>query len=107
MVDLGTFGGQISSAVAINSSSQIAAYSFDGHWMAIRWSKACSRTSRISASRDTRTEVAVESPAVVFEHVSLSFDQHSVLDDISFSVAKGSMMMLLGASGAGKSVVLK
>ena len=51
--------------------------------------------------------MAVDIPAVVFEHVSLSFDQHSVLDDISFSVAKGSMMMLLGASGAGKSLILK
>jgi phospholipid/cholesterol/gamma-HCH transport system ATP-binding protein len=46
-------------------------------------------------------------PAVVFEHVSLAFGEHEVLRDVSFTVAKGSMMMLLGASGTGKSVILK
>jgi phospholipid/cholesterol/gamma-HCH transport system ATP-binding protein len=45
--------------------------------------------------------------AVVFDRVSLAFDDHAVLEDISFTVYKGSMMMLLGASGAGKSVILK
>jgi phospholipid/cholesterol/gamma-HCH transport system ATP-binding protein len=44
---------------------------------------------------------------VVFDDVSLSFDEHVVLQDISFTVPQGSMMMLLGASGAGKSVILK
>jgi phospholipid/cholesterol/gamma-HCH transport system ATP-binding protein len=46
-------------------------------------------------------------PAVVFDHVSLAFDEHVVLRDVSFVVPKGSMRILLGASGAGKSVVLK
>ena len=46
-------------------------------------------------------------PAVVFEHVSLAFDEHVVLRDVSFSVPKGTMRILLGASGAGKSVLLK
>lgn len=46
-------------------------------------------------------------PAVVFEKVSFAFDEHVVLRDLSFSVPKGSMHILLGASGAGKSVVLK
>jgi phospholipid/cholesterol/gamma-HCH transport system ATP-binding protein len=45
--------------------------------------------------------------AVAFEHVSVAFGDHDVLSDINFSVARGSMMMLLGASGAGKSVILK
>jgi len=44
---------------------------------------------------------------VVFEHVSFAFDDHVVLSDVSFSVPKGSMSILLGASGAGKSVLLK
>lgn len=48
-----------------------------------------------------------ETPAVAFEHVSFAFDDHLVLDDIGFTVPKGSMAMLLGASGSGKSVVLK
>jgi phospholipid/cholesterol/gamma-HCH transport system ATP-binding protein len=48
-----------------------------------------------------------EPPAVVFDHVSLAFDEQVVLRDISFSVRPGHMTILLGASGAGKSVVLK
>jgi phospholipid/cholesterol/gamma-HCH transport system ATP-binding protein len=46
-------------------------------------------------------------PAVAFEHVSLAFDDNVVLRDLSFTVPKGSMRILLGASGAGKSLVLK
>jgi len=46
-------------------------------------------------------------PAVSFEHVSFAFDEHVVLRDVSFSVPKGSMSILLGASGVGKSLVLK
>jgi phospholipid/cholesterol/gamma-HCH transport system ATP-binding protein len=47
------------------------------------------------------------SSAVEFEHVSLAFDEHVVLRDISFEVPRGSTRIILGASGAGKSVVLK
>ena len=45
--------------------------------------------------------------AVDFDRVSLAFDENVVLRDISFSLAPGRLMVLLGASGAGKSVVLK
>ncbi len=45
--------------------------------------------------------------AVEFENVSLAFDDHVVLRDLSFQVPKGSMRILLGASGAGKSLILK
>jgi phospholipid/cholesterol/gamma-HCH transport system ATP-binding protein len=45
--------------------------------------------------------------AVEFSHVSLAFDDVVVLDDLSFSVPRGAMRILLGASGSGKSVVLK
>jgi phospholipid/cholesterol/gamma-HCH transport system ATP-binding protein len=47
------------------------------------------------------------SSAVVFDKVSFAFDDHVVLRDISFTVPKGSTNILLGASGSGKSVVLK
>ena len=46
-------------------------------------------------------------PVVVFDRVSLAFDDQEVLRDLSFTVAKGSMRIMLGASGAGKSVLLK
>ena len=45
--------------------------------------------------------------AVTFDHVSFAFDDHVVLRDVTFEIPKGSMKILLGASGAGKSVVLK
>ncbi|MEP7304435.1 MAG: ATP-binding cassette domain-containing protein [Acidobacteriota bacterium] len=48
-----------------------------------------------------------ESAAVVFDKVSFAFDEHIVLREISFAIPKGSMNILLGASGSGKSVVLK
>jgi phospholipid/cholesterol/gamma-HCH transport system ATP-binding protein len=46
-------------------------------------------------------------PAVAFDGVCLAFDDHVVLKDLSFSIPEGSMRILLGASGAGKSLVLK
>ena len=45
--------------------------------------------------------------AVELDRVSLAFDDHVVLRDLSFTVPEGSMRILLGASGAGKSLVLK
>jgi phospholipid/cholesterol/gamma-HCH transport system ATP-binding protein len=53
------------------------------------------------------TEGRTSPPAVVLSHVSFSFDDHDVLRDVSLTVPKGSMTIILGASGAGKSVLLK
>lgn len=47
------------------------------------------------------------SPIVVFDDVSFAFDDHVVLRGVSFSVGPGRMRFLLGASGSGKSVLLK
>lgn len=47
------------------------------------------------------------SPAVVVEHVSFAYDDHVVLKDVSFTLPQGSMTILLGSSGSGKSVLLK
>jgi phospholipid/cholesterol/gamma-HCH transport system ATP-binding protein len=44
---------------------------------------------------------------VVFDHVALAFDDKVVLRDVSFVVPAGHMTILIGASGAGKSIVLK
>ncbi|MGE0813453.1 MAG: ABC transporter ATP-binding protein [Vicinamibacterales bacterium] len=48
-----------------------------------------------------------EPPAVEFTRVSLAFDEHVVLTDLSLSIPKGAMRILLGVSGSGKSVILK
>ena len=58
-------------------------------------------------SRESTGQSASAEPVIVFDHVSFAFDDHLVLDDISFCVPKGSMRFLLGASGSGKSVLLK
>lgn len=50
---------------------------------------------------------AAAPPSIVVDHVSFAFDDHVVLRDVTFSVPKGSMRFLLGASGSGKSVLLK
>jgi phospholipid/cholesterol/gamma-HCH transport system ATP-binding protein len=46
-------------------------------------------------------------PAVVFDRVSFAFDDHVVLRDLSFTIPAGSMRLMLGPSGSGKSVALK
>jgi phospholipid/cholesterol/gamma-HCH transport system ATP-binding protein len=49
----------------------------------------------------------VQTPAVEFRHVSLSFDNQLVLDDVSFRLERGEMILLSGVSGSGKSVLLR
>jgi phospholipid/cholesterol/gamma-HCH transport system ATP-binding protein len=46
-------------------------------------------------------------PVVVFDHVSLAFDDAVVLRDISFTLISGHTKIILGGSGAGKSTILK
>jgi phospholipid/cholesterol/gamma-HCH transport system ATP-binding protein len=46
-------------------------------------------------------------PAVTFEGVSLAFDEEIVLQEVSFAVRRGRMTILIGASGSGKTVILK
>jgi phospholipid/cholesterol/gamma-HCH transport system ATP-binding protein len=46
-------------------------------------------------------------PAVVFDKVSLAFDENVVLRDVSFSLLPGHTKIILGASGSGKSTILK
>jgi phospholipid/cholesterol/gamma-HCH transport system ATP-binding protein len=45
-------------------------------------------------------------PYIEFDHVSKSFGDHRVLDDVSFQVFSGETLCILGRSGVGKSVSL-
>ena len=63
--------------------------------------------SVITSPTSTAASADAAVPAVVFDKVSFAFDEHVVLRDVSFTVATGSMAILLGASGAGKSILLK
>jgi len=60
---------------------------------------------RSSAAQDVLD--APGAPVVVFDHVSLAFDEKVILKDVSFTLISGHTKIILGASGAGKSVTLK
>ena len=54
----------------------------------------------------TRTAVAeppnaADDRIIVFDHVSLAFDDTVVLRDVSFELRRGHTKIILGASGAG------
>ena len=46
-------------------------------------------------------------PTVVFENVSIAFEDNQVLQDISFTVEPGETRIILGPAGCGKSVLMK
>jgi phospholipid/cholesterol/gamma-HCH transport system ATP-binding protein len=46
-------------------------------------------------------------PVIVFDDVSISFDGRAILKSVSFSVARGETLCILGRSGVGKSVSLR
>jgi phospholipid/cholesterol/gamma-HCH transport system ATP-binding protein len=48
-----------------------------------------------------------DASVVAFDEVSLAFDDKVILDRVSFTLGRGRMMIILGASGAGKSTILK
>jgi phospholipid/cholesterol/gamma-HCH transport system ATP-binding protein len=48
-----------------------------------------------------------DDPVVVVENVSLAFDEKVILKDVSFSLLPGHTKIILGASGSGKSTILK
>jgi len=50
---------------------------------------------------------APDEPVVVVDNVSLAFDDKVVLKDVSFTLLPGHTKVILGASGSGKSTILK
>src|SRR5678815_1839077 len=46
-------------------------------------------------------------PVVVVDKVSLAFDENVVLKEVSFTLLRGHTKVILGASGSGKSTILK
>src|SRR6266851_2365751 len=46
-------------------------------------------------------------PVIVIDHLQLAFDEKAVLKDVSFTLIKGHIKIILGASGSGKSTILK
>jgi phospholipid/cholesterol/gamma-HCH transport system ATP-binding protein len=46
-------------------------------------------------------------PIIVFDKVCLAFDEKAILSDVSFTLQTGHTKIFLGASGAGKSTILR
>ena len=46
-------------------------------------------------------------PVIALDRVAIAFDDNIVLRDVSFTLPRGQMAILLGRSGSGKSVILK
>lgn len=59
---------------------------------------------RNGAARETH---AGGEPAIAFEEVSLAFDDKVILDGVSFTLLPGRLKVILGASGSGKSTILR
>jgi phospholipid/cholesterol/gamma-HCH transport system ATP-binding protein len=64
---------------------------------------------RQNAPRSALLEEALAhgGPIVVFDNVSLAFDEKVILTEVSFTLQAGHTKVFLGASGAGKSTILR
>ena len=62
-----------------------------------------------AAAPDPRATPAPDAtaPVIAFEEVSLAFDEKVILDRISFTLLPGRLKVILGASGSGKSTILR
>ena len=75
--------------------------------MATPTSQSPSRNA--SAPRDDAETAVIDqnAPVIVFENVDLAFDEKVILKNLSFTIRQGHTKIFLGASGAGKSTILK
>jgi len=62
-------------------------------------------TQTLEVPRQRRPES--DETVVAFDHVQLAFDDKVVLKDVSFELKSGHTKIILGASGSGKSTILK
>ena len=61
-------------------------------------------TTAVAATAD---RTGAEEPVLILDHVSLAFDDKVILRDVSFTLYRGHTKIILGASGSGKSTILK
>ncbi len=61
----------------------------------------------ISQDAATARPAHRDEPVLALERVSLAFDDKVILEDVSFTLLRGHTKLILGASGSGKSTILK
>ena len=62
----------------------------------------------LPATASTTTSAAIaDAPVLELQRVSLAFDEKVILRDVSFTLLRGHTKIILGASGSGKSTILK
>ena len=64
--------------------------------------KSIGESDKAARAADSENQTAVS-----FENVVFGYDEHLVLEDVSFEVKKGEQVTLSGRTGAGKSTILK
>ena len=57
--------------------------------------------------RDAESPRPAEEPVIVVEHVAKSFGGRTVLEDVSFTVNRGQTVVVIGASGCGKTTLIR
>ena len=103
----GTQGvGRATTNAVVASSVAVIAVDFfvtqiADHVAVLGWAYETSGTATL-ARPDTQDQ-----PVVVVDNVSLAFDDKVVLKDVSFTLLPGHTKVILGASGSGKSTILK
>jgi phospholipid/cholesterol/gamma-HCH transport system ATP-binding protein len=64
-------------------------------------------TPSLPATAPTATMEPPSKPVIVFDNVSIAFEEHVVLDGISFTLPYGETKAIFGVAGSGKSTLLK
>jgi phospholipid/cholesterol/gamma-HCH transport system ATP-binding protein len=75
--------------------------------MATPTSQPPSRDASASRGGAETAVIDQDAPVIVFENVDLAFDEKVILKNLSFTIRQGHTKIFLGASGAGKSTILK
>ena len=75
--------------------------------MATPGSQPSSRNASAPHGAGDTAVLDVDAPVIVFKDVDLAFDEKVILKNLSFTIRQGHTKIFLGASGAGKSTILK
>ncbi|KPJ67537.1 MAG: polyamine ABC transporter ATP-binding protein [Coxiella sp. DG_40] len=49
--------------------------------------------------------VVREAPIIEVQHLSVKYDERTIIDDVSFDIREGEIFIILGASGSGKTTI--